>query len=110
MSYKHLGILYKTDNKHVYAFPITTFNSNNLQIANAYHPISNTNGNKMYIRINAIDYSFLQHDSVIKTNELKMLSKKRILSKCGSIISNTDLKIQLQYKLLIISIMKIIMN
>ena len=92
MSYKHMGIIYKVDNKHVYAFPITTLNSNNIQITNAYHPILNPNGNKMYIQINAYDYSFLQHDSVIKMTELKMLSKKRILSKCGSIISDVSLK------------------
>lgn len=92
MGYKHMGIIFKVDNKQVYAFPITTFNTSNHQIANAYHPIDNPLGNRMYYKIKSSDYNFLCHDSVIKLTELKAMSVKRVISKCGSIIAFTDIK------------------
>lgn len=92
MGYKHMGVIFKTDNKQVYAYPITTFNTSNAQIANAYHPIDNPSGNKMYYKIKSSEFSFLIHDSVIKLTELKFLSVKRIISKCGSLNTFTNIK------------------
>lgn len=92
MSYKHMGVIFKVDNKQVYAFPITTFNIANHQIANAYHPIDNPCGNKMYYKIKPSEYSFLFHDSVIKLTELKVLSVKRIISKCGTLAAFVSIR------------------
>lgn len=90
MSYKHMGIVFKVDNKMVYAFPITSI-SQNQRLQDAYHPVDNPDGNKMFYRMNATDFSFLAHDSAIKLRELKCVSVKRIISKCGSIAADSFL-------------------
>lgn len=88
MSYKHMGIVFKVDNKMAYAFPITSI-SQNQRLQDAYHPVDNPDGNKIFYRMNAADFSFLAHDSAIKLRELKCISIKRIVSKCGSIVTNS---------------------
>lgn len=92
ISYKHFGIIFKTDNRHVYAIPITSFKQDNPKHISAYHPTTNPTGDKTYIRINSSEFPFLQHDSVVKAEEMKLISTKRIISVCGSISSNTELK------------------
>lgn len=88
MSYKHMGIVFKVNNKMAYALPITSI-SQNPRLQDAYHPVDNPYGNKIFYRMNAADFIFLAHDSAIKLRELKCISIKRIISKCGSIVTNS---------------------
>ena len=90
MSYKHMGIVFKANNKMIYAFPITSIGQNQ-NLRNAYHPIDNPNGNNIFYKMKASDFSFLELDSAIKTRELKCISVKRIIAKCGSVKTNKPL-------------------
>ena len=65
MSYKHMGIVFKVNNKMAYALPITSI-SQNPRLQDAYHPVDNPYGNKIFYRMNAADFIFLAHDSAIK--------------------------------------------
>ena len=85
-----MGIVFKANNKMIYAFPITSIGQNQ-NLRNAYHPIDNPNGNNIFYKMKASDFSFLELDSAIKTRELKCISVKRIIAKCGSVKTNKPL-------------------
>lgn len=92
MSYKHMGIIIRKFDKMYFVIPITTISLNNNLMATAYHPLDNPTGNDSYYKLKASDFSFLQHDSVLKISEVKGVSVKRIKSRCSS-IEQTDLQL-----------------
>lgn len=91
MAYKHMGIVIRNDNPLYYVLPITTKNSSNRLHCNAYHVIDNPEGNHEFVLLKAEDYTFLDHDSVVKASEIKAVSVKRILSRCGGIDTSSEL-------------------
>lgn len=91
MGFEHRAVILGKSNNLYYVVPITTYNANNPLYSNAYHLIDNPNGNKRYYLIKQSEYpQFLDHDSVIKCNDIKTVSYKRFLGqKMGSIKGKT---------------------
>lgn len=85
LSFEHLGIIYMKQNHMYYVLPITTPKQHNHLHMDAYHKIDNPNGNKQFVLIKQQDFPFLNHDSVVKTSELKALSEKRLKNVIGHI-------------------------
>lgn len=85
MSYKHMGIIIRKFDKMYFVIPITTISPDNNLMATAYHPLDNPTGNNSYYKLKTSEFSFLQHDSVLKMSEVKGVSIKRIKSRCSSI-------------------------
>lgn len=85
MSYQHMGIVMKKENRYLYVFPITTYDISRDGHSNAFHRIDNPNSTSRFMLLKASEYSFLEHDSVVKIEELRLVSLKRVISKCGTI-------------------------
>lgn len=83
LAFEHRGIIIGKKDNLYYVVPITTLNSK-IHI-NSYHPTDNRTGNRKYFLMKAYDNDFLDHDSVIKCNDIKTVSYLRINRKVGSI-------------------------
>lgn len=92
MALNHMGIIFRKENNQTYfVLPITTPKRSNSLHKNAYHPITNPFGDKRFRRLLQSECAFLMHDSLIKCMEPKLISVKRILSKVGTIQTNSEL-------------------
>ena len=91
MGFEHRAVILGKSDKLYYVVPITTYNKNNPLYSNAYHPIENPNGNKKYYLIKQSEYPrFLDHDSIIKCNDIKTVSYKRFANKKLGYIESDD--------------------
>lgn len=93
LAYEHRGLILGINQKLIYVLPICSYNSNNPQHVNAYHPIDNNNDiNNNFYLLKASEYNFIKHDSVLKLNDLRTISVLRIKYKYKDcyIDSNTD--------------------
>lgn len=80
MGFEHRAVILGKSNSLYYVVPITTYNVNNPLYSNVYHSIDNPNGDKKYYLIKQSEYpQFLDHDSIIKCNDIKTVSYKRFL-------------------------------
>lgn len=92
MALNHMGIIFRKENNQTYfVLPITTPKSGNSLHINAYHPVINPSGNKRFRRLIQSECGFLAHDSVVKCMEPKLISVKRIISKIGTIQTDSEL-------------------
>lgn len=90
MSYQHMCIIFGKHNHLYQVCPITTLNPSNKFHRNAFHPIHNKLGNKNFYLLKQIDFPmFLAHDSVLKCEDIRSISEKRILSNITNISSHT---------------------
>lgn len=85
MSYEHRGLVIGVTQQLIRVLPIYT-----------YHPDMNVTNdindfNQSLYLLKADKHSFLKHDSVLKLNEVKVISTKRILFYQGSIDKNSDI-------------------
>lgn len=78
MSYEHMGLIIKVNNRLLYTIPITTPKHSNTFHRNAYHAIDNPTGNSFFIKLKVSDFPFLAHDSLAKVSEIKPVSIKRL--------------------------------
>lgn len=81
MSYEHRGLVIGTNKNLLYVLPIFTYR----ELAHKkdlFDPVSNKKGN-LYM-LHASEYGFINHDSVLKLNDIRCVSTKRILYKQGS--------------------------
>lgn len=90
MSYQHMCVVLGKNGHLYYVVPITSLNRFNSYHTNAYHPIDNPTGRKNFILLKQSEFpSFLRHDSVVKCEDLKSVSEKRISNKIANIYSNS---------------------
>ena len=76
--YRHSALVIKEYPNKVIVIPST---SKSDYWDNAFHPLSNPNGNKEYFRVTTTDG--FDHNCVLVMNDLKTISKNRIISTCG---------------------------
>lgn len=89
MSYQHMCIILGKHNHLYQVCPITTLNSTNKFHMNAFHPIHNKSGNKNFYLLKQTEFSsFLAHDSVLKCEDIRSISEKRILANITNISSH----------------------
>lgn len=90
MSYEHRGLVIGVADKLLYVLPICSFRPDNKEHARAFHPISNLNMRSNFYLLKSEEYQFLKHDSVLKLNDLKTVSTKRILYMHGAVDNQSE--------------------
>ena len=78
MSYEHRGLVIGVAKRLLYVLPIHSFDSNNAGHLKAYGYNGNTNKKSKLYFLNKKDHTFLAHDSVLKLDDLRTVSIKRI--------------------------------
>lgn len=86
MAFEHRAIIIGKKDSLYYVVPITSKNPTIHK--NPYHPIHNIDGDTKYFLLKASEYNFLDHDSVIKCNNIKTVSYLRVKTKVGHIDPN----------------------
>ena len=77
MSYEHRGVILGVRKQLLYVLPIFSYKPNTH--ADAYHPISNNKSISDFYLLKSDEFKFINHDSVIKLNDLRSVSINRIL-------------------------------
>ncbi|MCI9312528.1 MAG: hypothetical protein HFE68_04100 [Erysipelotrichaceae bacterium] len=77
MSYEHRGVVIGVRKRLLYVLPIFSYKPN--LHADAYHPISNNQSTSDFYLLKSDEFQFINHDSVIKLNDLRSISINRIL-------------------------------
>ena len=90
MSYEHRGLVIGVKNKLLYFLPICSYDAS--KHPNVFHPIDNPESKSDWYLLKASEYNFIQHDSVLKLNDLRTVSVNRILyhQKDGKIESSSE--------------------
>ena len=71
MSYEHRGLVIGVNKKLLYVLPIFSYNPQKHQ--DVYHPIDNNKSKSDLYLLKSSDYLFIQHDSVLKLNDIRTL-------------------------------------
>ena len=78
MSYEHRGLVIGITPSFLYVLPICS-KKQRAEHNNAYHPIHNPNGNKgSLFLMKKSDFPFLDHDSILKLDDMRTISKNRL--------------------------------
>lgn len=90
MSYEHRGLVIGVNKKLLYVLPIFSYNS--AKHPDVYHPVDNNQSKSDLYLLKKDDFSFIQHDSVLKLNDIRTVSINRILyhQKDGRIDINSN--------------------
>lgn len=79
MSYEHRGLVIGVKGQLLYVLPIYSYSSSKHK--DAYHPIDNPQSKSDLFLLKSSEFSFLSHDSILKLNDIRSISTKRILYK-----------------------------
>ena len=77
MSYEHRGLVIGVNKKLLYVLPIFSYDPQ--KHTDVYHPVDNNTSKSDLFLLKKVDYSFIQHDSVMKLNDIRTVSINRIL-------------------------------
>lgn len=77
MSYEHRGLVIGVNKKLLYVLPIFSYDPRKHQ--DVYHPVDNNTSKSDLYLLKKTDFSFIQHDSVMKLNDIRTVSINRIL-------------------------------
>lgn len=77
MSYEHRGLVIGVNKKLLYVLPIFSYNPQKHQ--DVYHRIDNNTSKSDLYLLKSSDYLFIEHDSVLKINDIRTVSINRIL-------------------------------
>lgn len=77
MSYEHRGLVIGVNKKLLYVLPIFSYDPQ--KHLDVYHPVDNNTSKSDLYLLKKADYSFIQHDSVMKLNDIRTVSINRIL-------------------------------
>ena len=77
MSYEHRGLVIGVNKKLLYVLPIFSYDPQ--KHPDVYHPVDNNTSKSDLYLLKKADYSFIQHDSVMKLNDIRTVSINRIL-------------------------------
>lgn len=90
MSYEHRGLVIGVNKKLLYVLPIFSYDP--IKHTDVYHPLQNNESKSDLYLLKKEDYSFIQHDSVMKLNDIRTVSINRILyhQKDGRIDINSN--------------------
>lgn len=90
MSYEHRGLVIGISKRLLYVLPIYSFNPENKEHRKAYKYNTNDKGKFKLYFLDKKSYPFLEHDSVLKLDDLRTVSVKRIKYKHKGYINNTS--------------------
>ena len=85
MSYEHRGLVIGVKQKLLYVLPIFSYDST--KHLNVYHPIDNPASKSDMFLLKASEFSFINHDSVLKLNDIRTVSINRILYQQNGILA-----------------------
>lgn len=77
MSYEHRGVILGVRKQLLYVLPIFSYKPD--IHADAYHPVRNNQSISDFYLLKSDEFKFINHDSVIKLNDLRSVSINRIL-------------------------------
>lgn len=77
MSYEHRGLVIGVKNKLLYVLPICSYDKT--KHPDVFHPTDYPESKSDWYLLRASEYNFIQHDSVLKLNDLRTVSVNRIL-------------------------------
>lgn len=78
MSYEHRGLVIGASGKLLYVLPICSCNADIQDHKNAVHPVDNPGSSSNYFLLKGTEFPFLNHDSVLKLNDIRTVSFSRI--------------------------------
>lgn len=76
MSYEHRGLVIGVKHDLSYVLPIFSYNARKHQ--DVFHPIDNPTSRSTLFLLKQADFSFLKRDSVLKLNDIRTVSIRRI--------------------------------
>lgn len=79
MSYEHRGLVLRVNGKLLYVLPIFSYNMK--KHLDVYHPVDSPESKSNLYLLKSSEYSFIDHDSVLKLNDIRTVSINRILYK-----------------------------
>lgn len=89
MSYEHRGLVIGVKKRLLYVLPIFSYKP--AKHPDVYHPVDNPGSKSDLYLLKKSEFSFITHDSVLKLNDLRTVSVKRILyQQAGKIDSASD--------------------
>ena len=89
MSYEHRGLVIGVKNKLLYVLPIYSYDPQ--KHTNVYHPTDYPDSKSDLYLLKNSEFSWINHDSILKLNDIRTISINRILYKhSGNIDPNTD--------------------
>lgn len=94
MSFEHRGLIMGQSKNLLYVLPICTYNRKYKEHKEAFHLVdNNTKESKKSIcyLIKKNEFSFISRDSVIKLDDLKSISKNRLIYNQGKMDINSDI-------------------
>lgn len=77
MAYEHRGLIIGISKKLLYVLPIYTYKPDPKEEP-PLHIQDNPHGNSIFYLLKKQEYTFLRHDSVIKLNDMRTVSRSRI--------------------------------
>ena len=77
MSYEHRGLVLRVNGKLLYVLPIFSYDSS--KHTDVYHPVDFPESKSDLYLLKSSEHNFIQHDSVLKLNDLRTVSLNRIL-------------------------------
>lgn len=85
MSYEHRGLMIGVKQKLLYVLPIFSYDPS--KHSDVYHPVDFPDSKSDLFLLKSCDFSFISHDSVLKLNDIRTVSVKRILYQQNGTIS-----------------------
>lgn len=85
MSYEHRGLVIGVKQKLLYVLPIFSYDP--AKHPDVYHPTDNPDFKSDIFLLKSSEFPFINHDSVLKLNDIRTVSINRILYQQNDIIS-----------------------
>ena len=85
MSYEHRGLVIGVKQKLLYVLPIFSYDP--AKHPDVYHPIDNPASKSDLFLLKANEFTFINHDSVLKLNDIRTVSVNRILYQQSGLIA-----------------------
>lgn len=77
MSYEHRGMVIGVHKRLLYVLPVFSYDP--IKYPDVYHPIDNNQSKSDFYLLKSEEHAFIQHDSVMKLNDIRTVSINRIL-------------------------------
>ena len=95
MSYEHRGLVIGQKQKLLYVLPICSYNP--VKHLDVYHPTDNPESTSNYFLLKSNEFDFIDHDSILKLNDIRTVSINRILyNQNGRIDPSSDIYKQIE--------------
>ena len=91
MSFEHRGLIIGVKGKLLYVLPICSYNQDEKEHRDAYHPNDNPDKKQNYYLLKSTEYGFIKRDSVMKLDDMRTISvNRKLYAHSGKLDVNTD--------------------